>query len=76
MPALRDLPNIGKQLASELAAAGILASNQLLGIGSLGAALHLSEHGFLVCNNKLYALEGAIRGIRWHGIPVEERSAL
>ena len=76
MAPLSDLPNIGKQLANELEAAGFLNSDQLVEAGSLGVAAQLSEHGFSVCNNKLYALEGAIRGIRWHDISADERSAL
>lgn len=73
---LRDLPNIGELLASELAASGLTMHDQLVEAGSLKAAVCLQEHGFSVCSSKLYALEGAIRGIRWHSIPTQERSAL
>jgi len=44
--------------------------------GAMGAALRLVEHGDHVCSNRLYALEGASRGVRWHDIPQDERSAL
>ncbi len=74
--ALRDLPNIGQQLAVELVASDIASLDALKAMGSLQAAIGLRDHGFHVCANKLYALEGAIRGIRWHGIPPAQRSAL
>jgi DNA transformation protein len=28
------------------------------------------------CYNMLYAIEGAVRGVRWHYIPKEERDQL
>jgi DNA transformation protein len=73
---LRGLPNIGSTLASELSASGIATSAQLLNVGSLGAASRLEAQGFSVCGNKLYALEGAIRSVRWHDMPSEERVEL
>ena len=73
---LRDLPNIGAKLALELAESGIPTFAHLGEVGSVGAALQLELHDFSVCANKLYALEGAIRGIRWHDIPSEERQKL
>ena len=73
---LRSLANIGAVLASELIESGITTSAQLTEAGSVGVALQLEMHGFSVCGNKLYALEGAIRGIRWHDIPSQERQQL
>jgi len=75
-PTLRDLPNIGEQLASELVASDLISIEDLTAMGSLNAAFCLRDHGFSVCANKLYALEGAIRGVRWHAIPSQQRSAL
>ena len=76
MNELRELPNIGARLASELSSSCITTADQLMEAGSLNAAALLQAHGFSLCSNKLYALEGAIRGLRWHRIPSEERSAL
>jgi DNA transformation protein len=76
MSQLTDLPNIGKIVAKQLTTAGIETAEQLLREGSIGAALRLEGAGFVVCENKLFALEGAIRGVRWHSIPVDERKAL
>jgi DNA transformation protein len=73
---LVDLPNIGETLAAELKQAGITSPTKLRKTGSVRAALRLSESGTSICSSKLYALEGAIRGIRWHSIPPEQRSAL
>ena len=76
MSHVRALPNIGDKLASDLMQSGIATSSQLVEVGSVGAALQLELHDFSVCANTLYALEGAIRGIRWHDIPSEERQKL
>jgi len=73
---LRGFPKIGPKLALELSASGIPTSDQLMDIGSLGAALRLQAQGFSVCGNKLYALEGAIRKVHWHDIPSDERASL
>lgn len=76
MTALRDLPNIGEVAASELEAAGIGDGEELRAQGAVRAALRLRAAGFEVCRSKLGGLEGAVRGIRWHLIPAEERRAL
>ena len=76
MAKLSELPNIGETLAAELQGAGITTPAKLREVGSLAAALLLRQSGASVCSNKLYALEGAIRGVRWHSIAPEERSAL
>jgi len=76
MADLIDLPNLGKVVAAQLRRAGIDTPEQLRDAGSVAAAVRLAEAGVDVCTSKLSALEGAIRGIRWHRIPAEERSAL
>jgi DNA transformation protein len=73
---LVELPNIGETLATELRQAGITSPTKLRKTGSVRAALKLRESGASVCSSKLFALEGAIRGVRWHAIAPEERSAL
>jgi len=76
MAGLRDLPNLGKVVVAQLKRAGIETSEELRRLGSVTAAVRLVEAGVDVCSSKLSALEGAIRGVRWHAIPAEERAAL
>lgn len=73
---MNERPNIGEALAQELALAAIRSAEELDQLGSLDAALRIEQSGRDVCANKLYALEGAIRRVRWHDIPVNERRAL
>lgn len=76
MPTLSDLPNLGPTVIAELARVGITTPAQLRRAGSVGAAVKLAKAGIDVCTSKLSGLEGAIRGVRWHSIPAEERAAL
>ena len=76
MSRLTDLPNLGPVVAEQLGQAGIATPEMLLELGSVEAALRLEESGVSVCSSKLSALEGAIRGVRWHAIPADERAAL
>ena len=75
---LTDLPNIGEEMARCLLAAGIDSPAELGRIGSVEAARRVSPHRTSgpACRSALCALEGAIRGVRWHSIPREERDAL
>jgi len=73
---LMDLPNLGPVVSEQLRRAGIDSPETLLALGSVEAALRLVESGVSVCSSKLSALEGAIRGVRWHAIPADERAAL
>jgi len=61
---------------AQLARVGITTPAQLKRAGSVGAAVKLAGAGVDVCSSKLSALEGAIRGVRWHSIPAEERAEL
>jgi len=71
-----DLPNLGKIVVEQLRAAGIDTPDELRRLGSVAAAVRLTEFGVDVCASKLAALEGAIRGVRWHSIPTAERVVL
>ena len=73
---LSSAPNLGRALIAELAGVGVTDLVQLEQLGSVETARRLARHGVSVCANKLYALEGAVRGIRWHTIPAQERSEL
>ncbi len=71
------MPNIGTKIAQELKQAGIHKPEQLIEMGSLEALVQIN--GTVLdesCLNKLYALEGAIRGIRWHGLDPETKETL
>ena len=75
---LEDLPNVGAVAAERLRAVGVRTPEELARIGSVGAALRLlrAEPEDPPCQSMLSALEGAIRGVRWHAIPKRERDAL
>jgi len=75
---LRSLPNIGRTLAERLLAVGIRDATDLKRLGSIEAALLICGAGPAdpPCQSMLYALEGAIRGVRWHAIAREERASL
>lgn len=66
---LTTLPNIGKELSALLEQAGINNGEELRNTGSEKAFIRLSAvPGCEPCINKLYALEGAVQGIRWHSL--------
>jgi DNA transformation protein and related proteins len=69
MNELTKLPNIGKTLAEKLILAGITTEMELKMTGSENAIIKISTiENSGVCINMLYALEGAIEGIRWHNL--------
>jgi DNA transformation protein len=76
MDDLTALPNIGKVLAQKLAEIGVTGYEDLASMGSVEAVLRIGHVDPSACYNMLYALEGAIRGVRWHAIPKEERALL
>lgn len=62
------LPNIGKVLSQKLEDIGINNSVDLKKYGSKNIFLKIKEIDKDICLNSLYALEGAIQGIRWHDL--------
>lgn len=72
---LSDLPNIGNELERLLSVVGIQTKEDLVAVGAIEACLRLNLLGE-ACYSKLYALEGAIRGVRWHKLPKEFRADL
>lgn len=60
------LPNIGVKLEEQLIVAGIDTPEQLRALGSHEAWLRLRHMDPTVSLTRLYALEGAVRGVRWH----------
>lgn len=70
------MPNIGPQLAKRLEAVGFKNEDDLKNAGPQQAFLALSALDPSTCINTLYALEGAIRGIRWHELPAADKQKL
>ena len=73
---LTQLPNIGPTLEGKLREIGIQCLEQLKEIGSIDAVLQIRVKDLSACYNMLYAIEGAIQGVRWHSIPKDERAQL
>lgn len=76
MSELTKLPNIGSELAKRLDLAGIKTVKKLIELGTENVFIRLKTVFPDACHNQLYALEGAIQGIRWHGISKERKQEL
>lgn len=68
MGELSKLPNIGKVLEKQLNEVGINRIENLREIGSKKAWIKIKNIDESACLNRLCALEGAIRNIRWHDL--------
>ena len=69
MTPLTESPNIGSTLAELLEEIGINHQEELVEVGSTKAIMRLASiDRNRVCLLMLYALEGAVQGIRWHGL--------
>lgn len=67
--AVVKLRNIGPKTAAWLEGVGIRTRSDLESTGSVGAFLAVREQGQTVSLNLLYALEGALLGEPWDGLP-------
>lgn len=76
MSNLSKLHNIGKSLEKRLTAVGIKDSEALLKTGCREAFLRLRLIEGDTCFNTLCAIDGAIKGIRWHNLSNEEKKEL
>lgn len=77
MNSLTELPNIGKTLADKLNLIGIKNEQELKLSGSENAIIKIETiENSGTCINMLYALEGAIQGIRWHLLDKERKQEL
>lgn len=76
MGELSSLPNIGKTVEQQLNEIGIKTVKQLLDIGSKQAWRRIRSIDESACINRLYALEGAIQGIRWHDLSEKVKGEL
>lgn len=73
---MNELPNIGPELAKRLDSAGFSTVESLKAAGSGQAFIALNAIDPSVCINTLYALEGAMRNIRWHKLSPEVKQDL
>ena len=76
MKSLTELPNIGNNLAEKLENIGIETPENLISTGSEDAFIRMKTVDQSTCINTLYALEGAVQNIRWHGISKERKTEL
>ena len=73
---LSDLPNIGKEVESQLNASGIRTYEQLQELGAKEAWLKIQEIDESACIHRLYALEGAIQNIKKSELDNEKKAEL
>jgi len=74
---LSSLPNISDVLEKKLEQAGIESADQLKEMGAEDAFIKLKTIDRLgACINMLYAIEGAMQGIRWHGLDPARKQEL
>ena len=76
MGVLSELPNIGKELERQLCATGIQSCEELKRCGSEQAWLRILAQDPSACLHRLYALEGAVRGVKKAALPAEEKARL
>jgi DNA transformation protein len=76
MGELSILPNIGKTVEQQLNEVGVETVKQLIEIGSKEAWVRIKGIDDSACINRLYALQGAIQGIRWHNLSEEVKNEL
>jgi len=76
MEYLTQLPNIGPVLAEKLNQIGVNTYADLAEMGRVEALIRIGQTDITAFANMLYALEGAILGVRWHSIPKEHREKL
>jgi DNA transformation protein len=68
MGQLQSLPNIGGKLEQQLSDVGIDSIDELRRVGSREAWLRILSRDPSACLMRLSALEGALRGVRWHAL--------
>lgn len=75
---LTELLNVGQELARCLKEAGVYSPEELRRVGSIEAAIRISPYrpDASACRSALCALEGALRGMRWHSVTKADRDKL
>ena len=70
------LPNLGPKSVQMLASAGIHSLEQLQHLGSVAAYVRVKKVAPAASLNLLWALEGALTGLRWQDVAREHRTSL
>lgn len=73
---LTQLPNIGLTLAENLISAGVTSPQELRNLGAEKTFIRIQAIMADACISQLYALEGAIQGVRWHSLDKSRREEL
>lgn len=76
MGELSKLPNIGEVVEEQLNEVGISTYGELKKVGTKEAWLRIIEIDDSACIHRLYALEGAIEGIKKSQLPKEIKAEL
>jgi len=76
MGELLKLPNIGKEVESQLNNVGIFTYDELKDIGAEQAWLKIQEIDASACIHRLLALEGAIHGVKKTALPQQRKDDL
>lgn len=76
MSELQKIVNIGPKLAEQLQEVGISSIDELTAVGSREAWSRILATDSSACIMRLYALEGAIRDIRWKYLDAEIKADL
>lgn len=76
MGELKTLPNIADKLEAQLVQVGVPTIAELNLIGSREAWLRIAAIDPSACYMRLCALEGAIRGVRWHHLDEDTKKEL
>lgn len=76
MGELAKLVNIGPTLEKQLGQVGVTTPAELKAIGSREAWQRIKSIDPSACIMRLSALEGAIRGIRWHDLDPDVKAEL
>ncbi len=73
---LKELPNIGPELARLLDEAGVHDAEELRALGTRDAFLRLKARDPGACFHKLTAIEGAVQGVRKSQLAPERKTQL
>jgi len=76
MTKLVDMKNIGATLAKRMTEANINSAEELSSLDAKQAFLKVLEIYPDACINHLYAIAGAIEGIRWHNLSDDTKADL
>jgi DNA transformation protein len=76
MKKLDELPNIGRVMIERLKKINVVTTDDLIDLGSKEAYRRLLKLEGDTCLDTLYALEGAIKEIRWHDLSKNKKDEL